>query len=86
MASVKKFGALCGEFSDTADFVAVYISEGKFLPKYLIQLIEHPILGIPNFNIPNLRCWKVLTSYIGIFKCTYFDIDLKLLSGKNTQK
>jgi len=27
MASVKKFGALCGEFSDTADFVAVYISE-----------------------------------------------------------
>ena len=33
MASVKKFGALSGEFSDIADFVAVYISEGKFQPK-----------------------------------------------------
>ena len=54
MASVKKFGALCGEFSDTADFVAVYISEGKFLPKYLIQLIKHPILQIPNFNFPKV--------------------------------
>ena len=28
MANVKKFGALCGEFSDVADFVTVYISEG----------------------------------------------------------
>jgi len=27
MASVKKFGALCGEFSDIADFVTIYISE-----------------------------------------------------------
>jgi len=27
MASVKKFGALSGEFSDVADFVTVYISE-----------------------------------------------------------
>ena len=29
MANVKKFGALCGKFSDIADFVTVYISEGK---------------------------------------------------------
>ena len=28
MANVKKFGALCGEYSDIADFVTVYISEG----------------------------------------------------------
>ena len=29
MENVKKFGALCGKFSDIADFVTVYISEGK---------------------------------------------------------
>ena len=38
---------------------------------YLIQLIEHPILQIPNFNLPNLRCCKVfflfnIKSYTGI--------------------
>jgi len=27
MENVKKFGALCGKFSDIADFVTVYISE-----------------------------------------------------------
>ena len=26
---------------------------------YLVQLIEHPILQIPNFDFPNLRCCKV---------------------------
>ena len=26
---------------------------------YLVQLIEHPILRIPNFNFPNVRCCKV---------------------------
>ena len=26
---------------------------------YLVQLIEHPLLRIPNFNCPNLRCYKV---------------------------
>ena len=26
---------------------------------YLVQLIEHPILRIPNFNFANLRCSKV---------------------------
>ena len=42
---------------------------------YLVQLIKHPILQIPNFNFPNLRCCKVvlsfwyITSYIGIFGC-----------------
>ena len=41
---------------------------------YLIQLIENPILWIPNFHFPNLRCCKVfwyfdITSYIGIFRC-----------------
>ena len=30
-----------------------------FLELYLVQLIEHPILRIPNFNFPNLRCCKV---------------------------
>ena len=43
--------------------------------RYLVQLIEHPILRIPNFNSPNLRCCKVffflfnITSYVGIFGC-----------------
>ena len=27
-----------------------------FLILYTVQLIEHPILQIPNFNFPNLRC------------------------------
>ena len=50
---------------------------------YLIHLIKYPILQIPNFNFPNLRCWKVffflsiIMSHIGIF-----DINLKLLSRK----
>ena len=30
---------------------------------YLVQLIEHPILRIPNFNFPNLRCCKVFFSF-----------------------
>ena len=30
---------------------------------YLVQLIEHPILRIPNFNFPNLRCCKVVFSF-----------------------
>ena len=30
---------------------------------YLVQLIEHPILRIPNFNFPNLRCCKVGFSF-----------------------
>ena len=41
---------------------------------YLVQLNDHPILRIPNFNFPNLRCCKVffsfflfiITIYIGI--------------------
>ena len=58
---------------------------------YLVQLIEHPILRIPNFNFPNLRCCKLfflfnIKSYIGIFGYTYLDINLKVLSGKNNQK
>ena len=45
-----------------------------FLNLHFVQLIEHPILRIPNFNFPNLRCCKVfflfnITSYIGIFGC-----------------
>ena len=38
----------------------------KFFPNftiYLFQLIEHPILRIPNFNFPNLRCCKVDFSF-----------------------
>ena len=27
MDSVKKFGAICGEFQDVADFVTIYIAE-----------------------------------------------------------
>ena len=59
--------------------------------KYLVQLIKHQILRIPDFNFPNLRCCKVffflfnITSNVGIF-WVYFDINLKLLSGKNTNK
>ena len=30
---------------------------------YLVQLIEHPILRIPNFNFPNLRCCKVFLTF-----------------------
>ena len=47
------------------------------MPKdqYLVQLIKHPMLRIPNFNFPNSRCCKVFfflfntTSYSGIFGC-----------------
>jgi hypothetical protein len=35
----------------------------KFEVHYLVQLIEHPILRIPNFNFPNLRCCKVFFSF-----------------------
>ena len=30
---------------------------------YLVQLIKQPILGIPNINLPNLRCCKVFLSF-----------------------
>ena len=30
---------------------------------YLVQLIEHPILPILNFNFPNLRCCNVFFSF-----------------------
>ena len=57
---------------------------------YLVQLIEHPILRIPNFNFPNLRCCKMVFSFLYNelywHFWVYFDINLKLLSGKNTQK
>ena len=48
---------------------------------YSYQLIEHPILQIPNFNFPNLRCCEL---YWHVW--VYFNINLKLLYGKNTQK
>ena len=56
---------------------------------FLVQLIVHPILWIPNFNFPNLKCCKVfflfnITRYWHFW--VYFDINIKLLSGKNTQK
>ena len=63
-----------------------------FRTYHLVQLIEHPILRIPNFNFPNL-CNVLqsvffflfnITSYIGIF-WVYFDINLKLLSGKTNK-
>ena len=37
---------------------------------YLVQLIEHPIFRIPNFNFPNLMFFLFnIASYIGIFGC-----------------
>ena len=46
------------------------VSAGKKVV-YRVQLIEHPILRIPNLNFPNLRCVFFfvfyITSYIGIF-------------------
>ena len=30
---------------------------------YLVQLIKNPILRIPNFNFPNLRCCNVFLSF-----------------------
>ena len=59
---------------------------------YLVQLIEHPFLQILNYNFPNLRCCKVVFflsfSYNKLYWhfWMYFDINSKLLSGKNTQK
>ena len=51
--------------------------------KYLIQFIEHPILWIPNFNFPNLRCFKVFFSFqyneLYWHFWGYFDINLKLV-------
>ena len=45
----------------------------------LVQLIEHPILQIPNFNFPNLRCCKVFFSFRYNELCwhfwVYFDIN-----------
>ena len=49
-----------------------------------VQLIEQPILPIPNFNFPNLRCYKVFL----FFLCKelywhflmYFGLNLKLFS------
>ena len=55
-----------------------WLSKGKFVSKYtqrlgfqqffshikyLVHLIEHPILWILNFNFPNLRCCKVFFSF-----------------------
>ena len=59
----------------------------KFRKNYLV---EQPILRIPNFNFPNLKCCKVVFyfQYNEIYWhfWVYCDIDLKLLLGKNTQK
>ena len=38
-------------------------SQASFCKYYLVQLIEHPILRIPNFNFPNLRRCKVFFSF-----------------------
>ena len=50
-----------------------------FRLQYLIQLIEHLILRIPNFNFPNLGCYKVcvfiyIMRYFGIFGCILISI------------
>ena len=41
----------------------IWNSTRKYLDNYLVQLIEHPILRIPNFTFPNLRCCKVVFSF-----------------------
>ena len=62
-------------FAEVA-FFSDWNSRRIFEVVYLVQLIKHPNLRIPNFNLPNLRCCKVffflfdITSYIGIFGCT----------------
>ena len=56
---------------------------------HLVQHIKHPILRIPNFNFPNLRFCKVFFSFqynqSYWYFLMYFDINLKILSGKNSQ-
>ena len=51
---------------------------------YLVQLIEQPILRIPIFNFPNLRCCKVFLFFVCKEICwyflMYFGLNLKLLS------
>ena len=64
--------------------VYFFISRGTFSIFCLVQLIEQPILRIPNFNFPNLRCCKVFLFFV----CKelywhflmYFGLNLKLLS------
>ena len=53
---------------------------------YLVQLIEHPILPIPNFTFPNLRCCKVffsLHTLQAIPFCSWYEI-LSFLSSQRT--
>ena len=56
----------------------------------LVHFIEQLILRIPNFNFPNLRCCKVFLSfqYKELFWhfWVYYDVNLKLLPCKNTQR
>ena len=40
-----------------------FFQEPNFLVYYLVQLIEHPILRIRNFNFPDLWCCKVFFSF-----------------------
>ena len=50
--------------SNSFDFeVAILLLKLRYSDKYLVQLIEQPILQIPNFNFPNLRCCKVFLSF-----------------------
>ena len=54
---------------------------------YLVQLIKNPILRIPNFNFPNGKVFfSSLYKELHLHFWVYLHINLKILSGKNTQK
>ena len=86
---------LCNSFKKSLNRWVLHECDWRILLKrksvyYLVQLIKHPILRIPNFNFPNLRCCKVFFFLFNIkiywHIWVYFDINLKLLYGKNTEK
>ena len=59
--------------------LGIHFMSSKYFIIYLVQLIEQPILRIPNVNFPNLRCCKCfylfnIKSYIGIFGCIVISI------------
>ena len=45
-------------------FSPIFSTKLNFVNKCLIQFIKNPILQIPNFNFPNLRCCKVFFLFL----------------------
>ena len=54
---------LSGDFTNSQNFCCLSVCENMLSHLYLVQLIKQPILRIPNFNFPNLRCCKVFWSF-----------------------